>query len=506
MIAFLLAGLASVALLPAAGRAGEVRLGLGTSQQWQSNAQNTATGEDDEFSWRVSPRITVEDQRGDLAWRLNYRPTFKVFYSDSDLNGIDHSLGLSADLQVSPQTTLRLTESFVSTQSTSTFNEETLQVESDATPESVFRRRRVNRNNVDLSLSHRLSLAQSLVFSIGHTFRDDDDSLSRTGQTFRASSRYRLATTERSAIGFGFTFTRQHLDSQDFQESTDTDFYNAFGSIDYAFSPTFRISLTGGPALVDGGDSADAQPVFEDTELYPVANTGGGAQFVFAASCPTQNDNTFILDFRLSNSRCQTFGFPLSGADLSNLSDVTDDLRFFGRGSAANTRLTFFANGSLLKSWERWNAALSYRRTASESGITSEIVDSLRANLSWQPAPRWNVGLSGAVVRRTQATEGQLAVAVVVPEPTTTVVNGVLVPGGAARRVGFSTTEVDNDLEQLQYFAEANARYRVQKRLSVFARFFYSKQSPQGDVQVGDDFDEYRVNFGLDYQFEPFYF
>ena len=509
MLAFMPALLVLLILPPGAAAAGELGVGMRVSQDWDSNIRNTSSDEQDKWFLRLTPHAEIQDRTGDLRWRIRYEPSYEVFYTESNLNGWDHSVRMSADYQLTPQTGIRFTERFTSTQSTTSFNESQVGADGGETSEIVLGRRRVNRNALGLELTHRLSAAQILSFSLNHTLRDDDARDSSTVNTLSAGSRFTSSLSERSNAGIGFTWTRQHFDGTRSRNSQDTDFYNGFAFAEHRFDPTLRASVSAGPALVDGGQSNNGPSFVGNVQRYPLIN----GQFVLANSCSSQG-GLRILDFQLTNSRCRQN--PLSTNGPTEVRDVfnTREPRkpFVSGGSAASTNLTFFASAAITKEWENLSGQLSFQRRATAgNSVTSEITDTLRSVLNWQATERLTIRLAGNFTRRTQASDLTTRVAVVVPTSNEFISRpppqiDFPVPDGSARTVGFSTAKVENDLEILQYFSDVSVNYRLRKRLSVFARFFYLNQQPKGDVQVSDDFDDYRVGFGFAFEFDPIYF
>ena len=496
-----LPAVAALALLAPPALAQEVSLGMRVSQEYDDNAFSDGDREFHDYNLRIAPRALLEEQRGDVRWSLRYEPSFATFYrSGSDLNGWDHTAQARANIRLGPRTQISLSDVFGSYQSRSRANEVLIGEDGFVTSEVVFRRDRVNRNTFNVALNQSITRDHSVNFAFTHRWLPASNSRGSDVQSFNLTSSYRLVATERSSYGLGLSVTRQHAGDSDLRESRNTDFFNLFGSWEHSFDPTLRLSVSGGPALVDGEDPSD--PPFSVPALrFPTVRRGNDFFFVDFASCPTEDG------FVQLTAECEPIGpeiqFP---GFLPTTPDNQTTLALVGSPeSLDNQSVTYFANVSLTKSWEEWNGSLSYSRSATAtSGLgTSEISDVVRSLLQWRPSPRWRVNLSGVFQRRTQANDQRVTV-IELGEVTMTPLS-IPVPVGGSEVVARRQINLENDLELFQYLAEVSAHYQWKKRVSLFGRIFFSRQDPRGDVQFSREVDDFRVSVGVNYDLEPFH-
>ena len=499
LTALVLAALAAAAPLAAE----ELHFGFDSETAWDNNIFSDEEDEVDDLSLRITPWMELEDRRGSLTWNLTYRPGYEAFLDTEGIDGWDHDVEGTIAWRISPRTTLELSDRFRRTQSIGRFNDSQIDDLGQLVSETLGRRSRSKFNDFQAMLTHQLAPDQQLFFVLQQSIFD---LTSQDRESVGAIVSYRRQVDERLATGLTGSIRRQTFEGVGGADDTETDFFNLSGLLEYSFTPSFQMSFSGGPALVDSGDSAGFPALFPNQPAVPTLPTAQGALPVRVGSCPTTEDGQPFL-----SAGCTPLPFVFQ-ADAGR----RVDLEFVGEQTADETaRITFFADIALTKTWEYWALNLGFRRQDSSSGSSgvSTINDTLSANLSWDPAPRWDVGLSAAWSRERQATDSVVPVVVLrpdrrlVPNP-----DGSFSAIDLGEAAGIGTIEADSDVEQITTVLSARVNYRLSRRTDLFGRFFFIQENndepenTSSQVFTSDDFSRFSISFGFTYRFDPFRF
>jgi hypothetical protein len=490
--------------LPMAISAQELTLGVDFESAYERR-DNSGRGEDeDDFSFRIAPDALLEDDDGELQWRLRYRPDYEQFVEISEESGWTHRADGELSWQINPTTRLELSDRFGLFRSVSRFNEVVSQGEggdvADVT-ETRFRDEETIRNTVDASLTHRLTPTQMLIFSVGHNLNDYDREERSDSDTLSVTGHYTHSVSRRNTLGGGLSFRRSSFDGTSVRGSQSTDYYNVFGSWSHQFDETLSLSVAAGPVWVKSDDEDNLVVRIEDQLRYPLFRIGGENRLVKASSCPTE-DGVLVL-----TAECDVIDANLTTEEVRGLQLNRTDLELAGSvPSGSNDSLTYFANVILSKRWEQWSGELSYRRQESgSSGLgSSTIADIVTGVLDWKPSPRWHSSLRIGLTRESSATEGVQSVVAVMPSAITfpPLVSGRTF-SDVAESFALKAVEVDQDIDFLTLSLHLAVRYRLTKRTTLFGNALYRKQESDGDSGVGRDFDRFRAGFGVSYTFDP---
>lgn len=502
---FLLLALALAVLAAAAPLAAEeLRFGVDSETTFDNNIFSDEEEEVEDLSLRITPWMEVEDRRGSLTWNLTYRPAYEAFLDTEGIDGWDHDVEGTIAWRISPRTTLELSDRFRRSQSVSRFNDSQVDDLGQVVSETLGRRSRSKFNDFEALLTHQLSADQQLFFVLQQSIFD---LTSQDRESVGAVVSYRRQVSERLATGLTGSIRRLTFEGVGEADDTETDFFNLSGLLEYSFTPSLQVSFSGGPALVDSGDSAGFPSVFRNQPAIPTLPTAQGAFPVRFGSCPATEEGQPFL-----SARCTPVAVVLPPADAGQ----RVDLDFVGEETAdETTRITFFADIALTKTWEHWALNLGFRRQDSSSGSSgvSTINDTLSAGLSWDPAPRWNVGLSAAWSRERQATDSVVPVVVLRPDPRLVQnMDGSFSRVDLGEAAGIGTIEAESDLEQITTVLSARVNYQLSRRLDLFGRFFFIQENndepedTSSQVFTGEDFSRFSISFGVSYHFDPFRF
>lgn len=492
----------AAALASASAGAEELRFGVRSEVSWDDNLFSTPDALDqeriDDWSLRITPSMEVEDRDGSLQWEFRYSPAWEGFLDTEGADGWDHQVGGSISYRITPDTSVEVSDDFARFQSISRFNETLDDDLGQTITETVARRTRLKRNDFQARLTHQLSRDQQLAFVVQH-FLIDLEGEGNDRSTLGTVLSYRRVLTERLTTGVTGGWRRQTFESEAGADDRETDFFNVSGVVEYRFDPTLDLSATVGPSWVEADATEGFPAVFPDQSRFPLLPTPSGPRAVMPASCPTTDAGTPFF-----SAQCDTLSF--------GVFPVSTDLPFTAQGASDSSgRLTYFADVSLSKRWERWTLVLSYRRQDDTSGSlgTSTISDTLNATLVWRPSPRWNLRLGGAWIRREQSVEAVQPVILLRPTSGFQLIpvqgGFAPVPAGTGEAVGVGTIEADNDFEQTNIVISGNVSYRLTRRVRLFARAYYTDVSRDGLPGIGD-FDRFTAGVGINYEFEPIRF
>jgi hypothetical protein len=498
--------------LPVATAAEVLTLGIGTEGNFYSESRESGVDDGNEWTIRVLPHGLLEDDEGELRWKLRYKPNYEWVVTSSEYSGFTHLVNGTLTWAINPATTLLVSENFGFYESVVRFNEVVTEAQGEEVVEVTdtgFRDDQSIRNRISASLTHMLAPNRSVVFRVGHHLAEYDRERRGDRETVSVAGHFLQTVSARNTLGFGVSYRRSSLDGSSFAKDQSTDFFNLFGTWNYRFDETFMLSVALGPTWVKGDDRETNLAVAEDRRQYPLLTRDGKTTLVKASSCPRE-DGTLVL-----TGDCDVIDEEIPAAFLSEplVSDWNPrrDLQPVGSvPSSSNETLTYFANIRLSKSWERWSGSIAYSRQQSDSsGLGSAAVaDILSGVLDWKPAPRWRYALNASLTRQTSATEGVATVMVV----ESANLNANPPPGfffdpvfsDVAESVAVRLIEVENDLEYLTFSVRLDVRYQATRKIELGGSITYWNQQRDGvATRVDRDYDRYRITFGVRYVFDP---
>jgi hypothetical protein len=153
-----------------------------------------------------------------------------------------------------------------------------------------------------------------------------------------------------------------------------------------------------------------------------------------------------------------------------------------GAGSLSHDRVSVFAIGKLVKTWESVTASLRYERTQSTSSGAGQgtLLDAVIGTVLWRPSRRWDLSVVGSWAGRESAT------------------NQTFVLSGGAWQ------EVSTDDRINQFRVGARAERQFTRRLSVFGFTSWLGEKPDGDAFQNEDLrSRFILMLGFRWQFEP---
>jgi hypothetical protein len=278
-----------------------------------------------------------------------------------------------------------------------------------------------------------------------------------------------------------------------------TDYYNLSGVLTYAISPTSRLSLSAGPALIQS-NSDDLEPPTEAVVArFPLRQESDGRHFLDATTCPQESPGIHVV-----GPKCKSVAPALTENQLDVLNLNTGGnqalVPFVGAlPSTDDSNTTYFASATLSKQWEHWSGGLSYTRSAGQSTAVASVSDVVSGGVGWRIARRWTANLSGSFQRREQANENF----VLSPEVANQQPPGLPAFSPAARAFAVRAVQVDSGAGVDVMTANLRVTYQLARRTSLSVSASWREQSFTGDASSLGGATSLALNVGLNYYFDP---
>lgn len=413
--------------------AGELNLGAETDVGYDSNlfnrGSNNPAGEIDTASITLRVRGQVQDELERGEYKLSYSPAYTINTAREAKNTWNQAASFAGTYHFSPRTQLTFREDFAYLEKIVFSPDEPppgAPPSPAADPDISDQNRRSIRNVVGLSGTHLLSPRWQAYgggsFSIYRFSRSTDRQSDGISGYLGTSYRF----TEQLNLGVGGSTS-----------------YRSF-----AGTQTSDLQVLRGSPPVAGPFCFESRGPRSRTINYSAFGSFG-----------YQFDETASISMKAGPARIES--------EFSQCAPVTG---LYQAGKGAQT--TWFAEGELLKRWERVKSSLRYRRQQGlVSGATTTITDSAVARVDWEMARFWSFGVRGGWIRRSTAN------------------------GSAA------TT----------WTASARLSRRFLRRLRANVTLSYRLNEAAGNAQMSggslsSGFDTWRVFAGVQYDFDPIRF
>jgi hypothetical protein len=497
-------------LFPGLAWGADVRLSLAGSVEYDDNVTRAESGKEDDAIFRVSPQIRVVEDREKLNYSVGYLMPYEVGVTSSEVNDLNHFVDANVRYRATPQTEVFGDNNFYYVRGLFSQDED---LGSPSTGQVGDDRNRVLQNNVALGATHQFTprLRGTLLVNNGVYDTNQFARANVLSVGANANSEYQL--TPNHALGGGFSYSRQMFQDTFNRPSSDTNYYNLFGSWEWLFDETTVFRLQAGPAIIDSYQ--EAAPSVVNSPEIPFSISNRGASVYTDVNCPTLTtkindvDTTFTVLFDNAGNQCDQVGPTTDPATIAYLTDPVDNpeiqVPYVVGGeptSVSDTRVTYFANASLTKRWSpNLSSSVSYaRQDNGASGIDGgAVLDAITLNNIWRISERWDFGLRTDWTQRKSATDG--ARIFVVPGAVTTVpgiTEDVLTNGQLVQ------VDSSDSLDTQRWGMAARLAYRLTKNTVTSLQYAYNKQSSDGDTVGQDsDFDNHLVTFTVQYNFEP---
>lgn len=468
---------------------------------WSSNVFKAAEDEQSDASIRTGPKLRVREAQGDLTYDAYYQFSYEAYADIDGLNDIedgDQYFSGVGSWRATPTTTIRASNFFAYTTSL-----DSLFDDANLVSTVTFGRERVTTNNAEASIIKDLSARWQLTASAGNQLYDYQDRQQSDTTSTNGTLQLTNALTPRLIVGGGAQYQRLEFAAVDDVPRRGTTVYQAFGVVNYRFSPTFRLSARAGPAFVQPDDVADVDEV-RVPEFFAVNPD----------TCPKRADGTPVyLQFPQSAAdQCSAAVYERGGEPvLVNGrpvavagTNVAVDVPFLG-DQGSESSLNYFGTISISKEWRQWNAMLEYSRNASNSsGLSgSTILDQFTGSVVWTPSQLWRISFDAIYSTQSALNETRQREIALAPQDAFAFIGGQL----AVSTVGFpfEVTTGDSITSEIDlttvYFTLAASR-RISRRLTLIGSATYWQQQSGGlleDTRVND----IQFSLGFTWNFEP---
>jgi hypothetical protein len=201
--------------LVAASAAAETTItpSLTISEEYTDNVDQDATGAREEFITVVSPRIDLNMQQQRYQANFSYSPGFTLYHRDEDSDAVRHNATALISAQLTQQTELMLTDSYVRTDEPRTTLEDD-EVYGEWIDPTLRRGRETwYSNTAGVSLNHRFGQEDSFGIGYRHRMLENDDPVLEDSQ--RHTMHANLAYWFNAAYGFSthLSYARGLFDS-----------------------------------------------------------------------------------------------------------------------------------------------------------------------------------------------------------------------------------------------------------------------------------------------------
>jgi hypothetical protein len=499
--------------LALASGAQELRLGWQSGIVWDSNIFYRSSNEQSDFSYRIGPDVDLSDHHGVLTYDLSYRLRVHNYFQENTSEGYDHFGDGNATWQITPRTSLSLSETLAQTSNSTTF----FAAQQPTSPnvgagELLFHQNKIFRSFTALQAVHEITPRLRLVADVDGFIYQFQNSNAVDSQTGAARLQLIYGLTSRTTIGIGATLRQQNFDAAQGRTSgTSTTFYQSSLIWEYRLSPTLTLNISAGPALVDPGQPSSKRIV----ERNPTISNF----LVAAGSCPQTTGGYRVLATGCQATPVYTYlptgqvyfgSLPVTGAGSN-----TTTVGFVEGEPSSSTSVTYFGNASIAKTWERGSLTLAYDRSASaSSGLgTSTNLDVVSLSGTWHPTSRWTLG--GIALWTHQVSSSDIPVTEAVVAPTTVYLDqyGRIVTDptqatfrvpGAAETVGvLSQGKVGNALDIQGYRFTLHANRRLTPRFEAYGTATWWQQEHSGSFSQAATVNDLRFELGFIFHLDP---
>ena len=515
--AFVTLALITVNALPV--RAVELIAGWSFETLWESNVLRSSVNEESDFSFLTGPVVRLRQPQGDLEFDLEYRPSYEAFVKLDGINEFEHFAEGELTWHMTPRTEFSIADDFAISSRITTIFDAAQAAEAGV---AVLDRQRIRSNRGSARLTHRLDRLWEFSAELDNQIFDYENERQSDTAAWSGTVQVTRAITPRLIAGIGASAQRQDFQGVEvagFGQTPDTGttILQGFGLVTYQISKTWSASVSAGPAWAnpDSVDEAFAvSPLNQDptTGERPLLRDRFNDEIILAPG-----EIRFIYDVPIVCPPQSQRDCPVFAPAPANLVEAGTE-PFVGQG--AESSLTYFANLSLEKTWQRWRASASYRRSASNaSGIgTSTLVDAVSATLLYTPTEKWRISLSGGYSKQTALSEARQRVPVLEPLEAVLGPDGRYRPGrcpsGPADADCFqaifgdvvavtSGGTIDNAVDFSTARIELRALRRISKRFRVLGTAAYFRQKNEGALQRSATTDLYQVSLRFVWELEP---
>src|SRR5262245_2400541 len=304
---FVLLGL----LFPGIAWGADVRLSLAGAVEYDDNitrAEHDRDREDDAV-FRVTPGIRLVEDREKFNYQVGYTLPYEVGVQHGSINDLNQLFDANFRYRVSPQTEVFGNDAFYYVRGLFSQQEVLTDPNSGQVGDD---RNRVLQNQVTLGARHLFTPRLSGTVVVNNGYYDTNQFARANVLSVGGSAGTQYQLTPHHALGGGFAYSRQMFQDTFNRPSSDTDYYNLFGSWEWLFDETTSFSVQAGPAIIHS--SQEAAPTTVLQRQIQFQDNGNGFVTVFLnipppadpdvdpPGCPTIKDGGMNITVLFDNA------------------------------------------------------------------------------------------------------------------------------------------------------------------------------------------------------------
>lgn len=483
-------------VLPGQAWGADAQLSVGGGVEWDNNVARIGQPPEDDFIFRVNPKLRFIEDEGKATWNLFYAPTYENAVESSVVDGFRHYFVGNGSYHLSDATEFFFRDNF---QLSDTINTVTALDEQGA---SIIASadERVLRNNLIVGVQHSFTPRLLGSLSLNHRFFTSDVADRSDNQSYGGNARVRYKYTPLHTFGIGVAATQQ-----DFKRSksgrvsgSDSLFVNLFGSWEWMVDETTNFEITVGPTFIDSNQAAPGP--LDPVPIVPHQVLDDGTVQVFSTTNCRMINMLPVVSQDCDQIRVTD---PTDIANIRSPANVTVPMFATPPAPLSDTAWTIFGEAKLSKRWApNITSELAYsRRDSTASGVGgSSVLDYIYFTTNWQISPVWDTSIRADWTQRQSTSPRNETYFVLVADgvPLNTMGVGAL-PAVAALTSG----EVKRSVDTSRYGAAWRLTRRITERFSVSTRYTYVKQqSAQDSNGASSDFDDHLVTLNFQYDFD----
>jgi hypothetical protein len=503
-------------VLPGIAWGADVRLSLSASTEYDNNVFRTPDDEKSDVIFRITPQVRLVEDREKLNYSAGYMLPYEIGVRYSDVRDLNHIANGDFRYRATPQTEIFGNEAFYYVRGL--YGQDS-NLQDPALGQVGDNRNRVLQNNVRLGLTHHFTPRLSGTIAANQGVYNTDQFNRADALNFGGSLSSGYQLTERHNLGGGFSYSRQSFDETVNRPSSDTDYYNLFGSWQWFFDETTVFNLRVGPALIHSNQATPSATIpnqlqvpFNEVGLAfnpPFPEDDDALQVLDFATCPVMDGQTLLFDNAGRRCGSRTISIDSDPVAVAAILALPREDLDYPAGQApdavSDIRITYFADVGLTKRWTpNLTSSLNYvRRDDTASGIDGgATLDAVTLSSSWRISDRLDLSARADWTLRESAGNAARQFIVVSGAPASADVNGVLFnPVSADNLIQLDDSD---SLDTQRWGTAVRLAYLLTKNTVTSLQYTYNRQSSKGDtVGQTSDFDNHLLTFTVQYNFEP---
>jgi len=361
-----LGSIASLLLLPeiSAGAGTTLRQTIMSELRYDTNASIAAEGQQagDDFTLLLAPGFQAINQRDKLAITANYRPTGYFYFQNPDLNTISHAAALSADYNISAQSSMRVEDRFTYTRESLESTMTGFQNERDA----------IITNSVNLSLTTQLTQRTGMSLSASDFILNFEDPIAIDSRNDSGSIGMNYQATPETQLNGSYNFSYVNYDLPGGVESNQrTHSLNA--GFNTRFRETMTLLMSAGAVYADAGGTGngffDWLAAAEIRKTWPKhsANLNYARRTTSSSGVTDQLTLNDSISAGLSRDISQNLSVNIFGGFTRNHTkpDNALDTKSFTAGASSNWQM---------REWLSFGVGFSHFKQESDGPLGDDIV------------------------------------------------------------------------------------------------------------------------------------